>query len=301
MSDINKNNLIYRLMPTYMHPYISLIRLDRPIGFLLLFYPASFALAATNIPFIDLMNYLFLFLLGSIIMRSAGCIANDFFDIKFDKQVARTQDRALASSKISILRAFVIFLILMSMGLIVLIQFNSQSIIIGFLITPLVVLYPLAKRFFIFPQLILGLIYNWGIFIAWTSTGSNYPFKSILILYFSTVLWTIVYDTIYATQDEKDDRNLNLYSSTMIIKKQRPILLAIIGFIQFSLLIVFGFIMKLNILFFIIISSISLRYIYDIIYIWSDNSSKSGDFFKRNNYYGFLILLSIIIGNQLYV
>ena len=284
-----------------MHPYISLIRLDRPIGFLLLFYPASFALAATNIPLIDFMKYLFLFLLGSIIMRSAGCIANDFFDIKFDKQVARTQDRALASSKISILSAFVMFLIFMGMGLIVLIQFNLQSIFIGFLITPLVLLYPLAKRFFIFPQLILGLIYNWGIFIAWTASGSSYAFKSILILYLSTVLWTIVYDTIYATQDEKDDRSLKLYSSTMIIKKRRPLVLAIIGFIQFLLVLVFGFMMKLNIIFFIIIGSILIRYIYDILYVWSDNVSKSGDFFKRNNYYGFLILLSIIIGNQLYV
>ena len=284
-----------------MHPYISLIRLDRPIGFLLLFYPASFALAATDIQLLDFMKYLFLFLLGSIIMRSAGCIANDFFDIKFDKQVARTQDRALASSKISILSAFVMFLIFMGMGLIVLIQFNLQSIFIGFLITPLVLLYPLAKRFFIFPQLILGLIYNWGIFIAWTASGSSYSFKSILILYLSTVLWTIVYDTIYATQDEKDDRNLKLYSSTMIIKKRRPLVLAIIGFIQFLLVLVFGFMMKLNIIFFIIIGSILIRYIYDILYVWSDNASKSGDFFKRNNYYGFLILLSIIIGNQLYV
>ena len=288
-------------MPTYIHPYISLIRLDRPIGFLLLFYPASFALAATNIPFIDFMKYLFLFLIGSIIMRSAGCIVNDFFDIKFDKQVARTKDRALASSQISILSAFVLFFFLMGMGLIVLTQFNSQSIFIGFLISPLVLLYPLAKRFFIFPQLILGLIYNWGVFIAWIASGSGYSFKTILILYLSTVLWTIVYDTIYATQDENDDRKLNLYSSTMIIKKQRPIVLAIFGFIQFSLIIVFGLMIKLNIVFFIMISAISLRYIYDIIYIWSDNSSKSGDFFKRNNYYGFLILLSIIIGNQLYV
>ena len=284
-----------------MHPYISLIRLDRPIGFLLLFYPASFALAAANISFTDFMNYLFLFLLGSIIMRSAGCIANDFFDIKFDKQVARTQDRALASSKISILSAFVMFFILMGMGLIVLIQFNLQSIFIGFLITPLVLLYPLAKRFFIFPQLILGLIYNWGIFIAWTATGSGYSFKSILILYLSTVLWTIVYDTIYATQDEKDDRKLKLYSSTIVIKKRRPLVLATIGFIQFLLVLVFGFMMKLNIIFFIMISSILIRYIYDILYVWSDYASKSGDFFKRNNYYGFLILLSIIIGNQLYV
>ncbi len=189
----------------------------------------------------------------------------------------------------------------MGMGLIVLIQFNLQSIFIGFLITPLVLLYPLAKRFFIFPQLILGLIYNWGIFIAWTASGSSYSFKSILILYLSTVLWTIVYDTIYATQDEKDDRNLKLYSSTMIIKKRRPLVLAIIGFIQFLLVLVFGFMMKLNIIFFIMISSILIRYIYDILYVWSDNASKSGDFFKRNNYYGFLILLSIIIGNQLYV
>ena len=284
-----------------MHPHISLIRLDRPIGFLLLFYPASFALAATNIILIDFIKYLFLFMLGSIIMRSAGCIANDFFDIKFDEQVARTKDRALASSKISILSAFVMFLFLMGMGLIVLIQFNSQSIFIGFLITPLVLLYPLAKRFFIFPQLILGLIYNWGVFIAWTSTGSIYSFKTIFILYLSTVVWTIIYDTIYATQDENDDRRLKLYSSTMIIKSKRTTVLAILGLFQFLLLIFFGFLMKFNVVFFILVSSVLLIYTLDIIYVWSNNSSKSSDFFRRNNYYGFLMLLSIIIGNQLYV
>ena len=87
----------------------------------------------------------------------------------------------------------------------------------------------------------------------------------------------------------------------MIIKKRRPLVLATIGFIQFLLVLVFGFMMKLNFIFFIMISSILIRYIYDILYVWSDNTSKSGGFFKRNNYYGFLILLSIIIGNQLYV
>ena len=281
-----------------MHAYISLIRLDRPIGFLLLFYPASFALSATSIPFNTFIYYLLLFLLGSIIMRSAGCIANDFFDIKFDKQIARTQDRALASSKISFLSAFIMFLFLMCMGFILLIQFNFQSILIGVLITPLVLLYPLAKRFFIFPQLILGLIYNWGVFIAWTATGSIYPFKSFFILYLATVVWTFVYDTIYATQDENDDRNLKLYSSTMIIKSKRSIILAILSIFQFLLLLLFGFLMQFNFIFFIIVTSISLIYLYDILYIWSNNSNKSDDFFKRNNYYGFLVLLSIIIGSQ---
>lgn len=288
-------------MPTYIHPHISLIRLDRPIGFLLLFYPTGFALAATNISFNTFLHFLLLFLMGSIIMRSAGCIVNDFFDIKFDKQVKRTKDRALASSKISIISASIIFLVLISMGFALLIQFNLQSILIGILITPLVFLYPLAKRFFVFPQLILGLIYNWGVFIAWTSTGSIHSFKSILILYLATVIWTIVYDTIYATQDECDDQRLELYSSTLIIKSKRSIILAMLGFVQFLLLFLFGFLMKLNFVFFIMVPSIFLIYTYDIIYIWSNNSDKSGDFFKRNNYYGFLILLSIIIGNQLYV
>lgn len=288
-------------MPTYIHPFISLVRLDRPIGFMLLFYPSSFALAGINIPLDIFFYYLFLFMIGSITMRSAGCIINDYFDIKFDKQVARTKDRALASNKVSKISALILFLILMTTGLILLVQFNLESILIGVLITPLIFLYPLAKRFFIFPQLILGLIYNWGVFIAWTAVGSIHSFKSILVLYLSSVLWTIVYDTIYATQDEIDDIKLKLYSSTLFIKSQRSLVLSLISVIQFFLLIIYGLLMQFNFLYFVLIGSILIIYATDIRFVWSNISTRSGNFFRRNNYYGFLILTTIIIGSHLNV
>ena len=171
-----KNNIIFKLLPPFTHTYLSLIRLDKPIGFLLLFYPVSFVFASSgNIISNNVLILLLMFFLGSIIMRSAGCIVNDLIDTDIDKKVIRTKNRALASSKISIKNAIILLFTLLVIGFLILIQLNYEAIVLGIVITPLIVLYPLAKRLFILPQFILALPYNSGCFIGWAALGSTIP------------------------------------------------------------------------------------------------------------------------------
>jgi 4-hydroxybenzoate polyprenyl transferase len=274
------------------------MRLDRPIGFLLLFYPISFSLVSQSNYDYELLKYFILFFIGSVVMRSAGCIINDILDKKIDEKVKRTQSRPLASSKLTILKACVTLVILLLIGLLILINLNMPSIILGFLIIPLVILYPLAKRFFALPQLILAMTYNWGCMIGWVAISSPYNFNNIFILYLSLVIWTIVYDTIYAVQDEEEDRKMNLYSTAILFGSKKLLIINSLIIIQYFLLIVFGSKMDYGITFYAIIVLISLLNLGDINFLWKNEAKKSGLYFKRNNYYGFLILLSIIVGSQ---
>ena len=274
------------------------MRLDRPIGFLLLFYPISFSLVSQSNYDYELLKYFILFFIGSVVMRSAGCVINDILDKKIDKKVKRTQSRPLASSKLTILKACVTLVILLLIGLLILINLNMPSIILGFLIIPLVILYPLAKRFFALPQLILAMTYNWGCMIGWVAISSPYNFNNIFILYLSLVIWTIVYDTIYAVQDEEEDRKMNLYSTALLFGSKKLLILNTLIIIQYFLLIVFGYKMHYSIIFYVIVALISLLNLGDINFLWKNEARKSGLYFKRNNYYGFLILLSIIVGSQ---
>ena len=298
MNDINQDNLIFRLFPSFTHPYVILMRLDRPIGFLLLFYPVSFSLISIGDLNINIIKYLILFFIGSVIMRSAGCIFNDIFDKDIDKKVSRTKFRPIASSKVSIKHACLLLFILLIIGFYILLNLNFESIILGICIFPLLVLYPLAKRYFFFPQLILAITYNWGCFIGWTTINSPYSFYTILILYLSLTLWTIIYDTVYATQDEKDDIQMNLYSSSILFGSNKLYILNILLILQYLLLILFGKQIGYNFIFYLIILIIFTLNLLDINFKWSNKSENSISYFKRNNYYGFLILLSIIIGNQ---
>ena len=274
------------------------MRLDRPIGFLLLFYPISFSLVSQSNYDYELLKYFILFFIGSVVMRSAGCVINDILDKKIDKKVKRTQSRPLASSKLTILKACVTLVILLLIGLLILINLNMPSIVLGFLIIPLVILYPLAKRFFALPQLILAMTYNWGCMIGWVAISSPYNFNNIFILYLSLVIWTIVYDTIYAVQDEEEDRKMNLYSTALLFGSKKLLILNALIITQYFLLMVFGYKMHYSIIFYLIVALISLLNLGDINFLWKNEAQKSGLYFKRNNYYGFLILLSIIIGTQ---
>ena len=298
MNDIKQDNLIFKIFPSFTHPYISLMRLDRPVGFLLLFYPISFSLVSQSNYDYELLKYFILFFIGSVVMRSAGCIINDILDKKIDEKVKRTQSRPLASSKLSILKACVTLVILLLIGLLILINLNIPSIVLCLIIIPLVVLYPLAKKFFALPQLILAMTYNWGCMIGWVTISSPYNFKNIFILYLSLIFWTIVYDTIYAVQDEEEDRKINLYSSAVLFGSRKLLILNALIIAQYFLLIVFGYKMDYGLIFYVIVIFIYLLNLGDINFLWKNEARKSGSYFKRNNYYGFLILLSIIFGTQ---
>lgn len=274
------------------------MRLDRPIGYILLFYPICFSIFAFSDLNLKIVSLLIIFLIGSIVMRSAGCIINDLLDRDIDNKVRRTQNRPLVSNSLSIKNSIILLIVLLSIGLIVLTQLNLPSIILALVIVPLVFLYPLAKRYFFLPQFVLAFTYNWGCFIGWSSLESPSRFKEISILFLSLVLWTIIYDTVYATQDEDDDRKLSLKSSALLFGKYKLVILNFLIILMYSLLMLFGKNLGFNFLFFIFLTLQLILNLMDLNYIWKNDSLRSGFYFNRNNYYGIFLLLSIIIGSQ---
>jgi len=201
--------------------FIELTRLDKPIGFMLLFWPCSWGLAYAFYFDQDLKKNLFfllLFFLGSILMRSAGCIVNDIIDKDFDKKVERTKNRPLASDKISVKKSLLITLMLCSIAFLILIQFNKITIILGLASMMLAFSYPYMKRITYWPQLFLGLTFNWGIIMAWTSVNNLISFE-ILLLYISAIFWTLGYDTIYGAQDIAEDEIIGVKSTSIKFKE----------------------------------------------------------------------------------
>ena len=298
MNDIRQDNLIFKIFPIFTHPYILIMRLDRPIGYILLFYPICFSIFAFSDLNLKIVSLLIIFLIGSLVMRSAGCIINDLLDRDIDNKVRRTQNRPLVSNSLSIKNSIILLIVLLSIGLIVLIQLNLPSIILALVIVPLVFLYPLAKRYFFLPQFVLAFTYNWGCFIGWSSLESPSSFTEISILFLSLVLWTIIYDTVYATQDEEDDRKLSLKSSALLFGKYKLVILNFLIILMYSLLMLFGKNLGFNFLFFIFLTLQLILNLMDLNYIWKNDSLRSGFYFNRNNYYGIFLLLSIIIGSQ---
>lgn len=274
------------------------MRLDRPIGFILLFYPICFSIVAFSDLNLKIVTLLIIFFIGSIVMRSAGCIINDLLDRDIDNKVHRTQTRPLVSNALSIKNSIISLFVLLSIGLFVLLQLNLPSIILALVIVPLVFLYPLAKRYFFLPQFVLAFTYNWGCLIGWSSLESPSRFTEILLLFFSLVLWTITYDTVYATQDEDDDKKLSLNSSALLFGKHKMVILNFLIVLMYSLLMLFGKNLGFNFLFFIFLTLQLILNLTDLNYIWKNDPLKSGSYFKRNNYYGIFLLLSIIIGSH---
>ncbi|KAH8311464.1 hypothetical protein KR044_006480, partial [Drosophila immigrans] len=197
-------------------PYAQLMRIDRPIGTYLLFWPCgwSIALSAEAGCWPDL-TMLGLFATGALIMRGAGCTINDLWDRDIDAKVERTRNRPLASGQISQFDAIVFLSAQLSLGLLVLVQLNWQSILLGASSLGLVVTYPLMKRVTYWPQLVLGMCFNWGALLGWCATQGSVNLDACLPLYLSGVCWTIVYDTIYAHQDKLDDLQIGVKSTAL--------------------------------------------------------------------------------------
>ena len=276
--------------------FIKLSRLNKPIGFMLLFWPCSWGLAFaysvnqnTNL----FLFYLILFLLGSILMRSAGCIFNDIVDKDFDKKVNRTKKRPIAAGKISVGQSFSYVIILCLIAFLILIQFNFLTIMLGMSSMLLAFSYPFMKRITYWPQLFLGITFNWGIIMAWSAINNNLT-SEIMILYIAAIFWTLGYDTIYGAQDMSDDEIIGLKSTA--IKFKNNIKLFITTSYIFSVVLLFycfKSIIGWNLFtLFLILFTASL--IYQIIYFNSKNKLNYLKLFKSNNYSGLLLFLSLL-------
>ena len=209
--------------------FIELTRLKKPIGFMLLFWPCAWGLTlaydfSNNLN--DYFFYLILFFLGSVLMRSAGCIINDVLDKDFDKNVARTKNRPIASEKISIRLGLTYALFLCFLALIVLLNFNTLTIILALGSMPLAFSYPLMKRYTYWPQLFLGITFNYGLILGWVCIKNQIDIIPI-IFYFGAIFWTLGFDTIYGYQDLKDDEIIGIKSTSIKFKKNPKLFLTI--------------------------------------------------------------------------
>ena len=282
--------------------FIDLTRLQKPIGFMLLFWPCAWGLTLAYDFSISLYNYFFyliLFFLGSVLMRSAGCIVNDILDREFDAKVYRTKNRPIASGKISIRLAVIYALLLCFMALLVLINFNFFTIILALVSMPLAFTYPLMKRFTYWPQLFLGVTFNYGLILGWTAIKGEIDIIPI-IFYIGAIFWTLGYDTIYGYQDIKDDEIIGLKSTSIKFKSNPKKFLFVSYSSLFILFLIGGTLMEFN-YFYYLLSIIPLFHLFFFqmrIFNLNDPSSCLKAF-KSNNLFGLIILLNILIVKNL--
>jgi 4-hydroxybenzoate polyprenyltransferase len=279
--------------------FFELTRLKKPIGYMLLFWPCAWGLTIAY----DFSNnlelyffYLILFFLGSVLMRSAGCIINDITDKEIDKKVSRTKNRPIASGDVSITLGLIYSAVLCLIALLVLINFNKLTIILALCSMPLAFTYPLMKRFTYWPQLFLGVTFNYGLILGWTSVQNEISFLPI-ILYFGAIFWTLGYDTIYGYQDIKDDEIIGVKSTSIIFKKNPKLFLFLCYLIFYMSLFLIGVKMSYSVFYFIFSIIIFLQLM--MFQIKPLNISKPEEClkkFKSNNFLGFLVFLNILIG-----
>lgn len=238
VADAPSGNWVYRVLPRALWPHAQLARWDRPIGWQLLMWPcfwsaalaANVASSATNIDTVWspqlLLWHLFLFMAGAIAMRGAGCTWNDLVDYKIDAKVARTRSRPLPSGRITRFAATVFLVVQALVGLLVLVQFNGFSILLGIASLGVVAIYPFAKRFTDWPQFFLGLAFSWGALMGWAAVFAELALPPLL-LYIGAIAWTIGYDTIYAHQDKEDDALVGVRSTARLFAENTKIWLVL--------------------------------------------------------------------------
>ena len=282
--------------------FVELIRLKKPIGFMLLFWPCSWGLTLAY-DFTKSLNsyfyYLILFFLGSVLMRSAGCIVNDILDKKFDSKVFRTKNRPIASDKISIKLAIFYAAFLCFLALLVLLNFNLFTIILALGSMPLAFTYPLMKRITYWPQLFLGITFNYGLILGWTSINSQIDIVPILY-YIGAIFWTLGYDTVYGYQDIKDDEIIGLKSTSIKFKGNAKNFLFICYSILLILFIIGGYFMRFHYSYYLLmIAPLFHLFFYQIKIFDLKNSSSCLKAFKSNNFFGLIVFLIIIIVKNL--
>tara|TARA_Y100000590_G_scaffold418073_1_gene518407 strand:+ start:13 stop:888 length:876 start_codon:yes stop_codon:yes gene_type:complete len=278
--------------------FIQLTRLNKPIGYMLLFWPCLWGLTIAY-DFKNNLNlfifYSILFFLGSVLMRSAGCIVNDVVDKNFDKKVKRTKNRPIASGKVSIFLAIIYCLTLCGLAFLVLINFNKLTIIIAILSMPLAFTYPLMKRFTYWPQLFLGITFNYGLLLGWISIQENISLTPI-VFYIGAIFWTLGYDTIYGYQDIKDDEIIGVKSTSIKFKNNSKVFISFCYFVFISSLVITGLHMNFeNNYFLLLMLPIAHLFIFQINKLKINNPNSCHLKFKSNNFLGLIIFIIILV------
>ncbi|MDC3171443.1 4-hydroxybenzoate octaprenyltransferase [Pelagibacteraceae bacterium] len=276
--------------------YILLMRLNSPIGSMLLLYPCLWGLISASSSIEEIRQNIFLFIifiLGAFIMRSAGCVINDIFDRNIDIQVDRTKSRPLADKSISLHESVVIFITLSSIGLCILLSLNTLSIKVGLLSFILLIIYPLTKRITYWPQLFLALTFNIGVLIGYAAITNILPFE-IYFLYAAGIFWTLGYDTIYAYQDIDDDISIGVKSTAILFKNSAKYWISSFYILMSSNLLIFGLLSSQEMIYFLLLILILSHQLFQIYKLDIKRPEVCLAIFKSNKYLGLLVCLVLL-------
>ena len=276
--------------------YILLMRLNSPIGSMLLLYPCLWGLISASSSIEEILQNIFLFIifiLGAFIMRSAGCVINDIFDRNIDIQVDRTKSRPLADKSISLHESIVIFITLSSIGLCILLSLNTLSIKVGLLSFILLIIYPLTKRITYWPQLFLALTFNIGVLIGYAAITNILPFE-IYFLYAAGIFWTLGYDTIYAYQDIDDDISIGVKSTAILFKDSAKYWISSFYILMTSNLLIFGLLSSQEMIYFLLLILILSHQLFQIYKLDIKRPEVCLAIFKSNKYLGLLVCLVLL-------
>ena len=274
----------------YLHSIIALMRLNKPVGIYLLWFPTAWALALAYKHNPDWNIYL-LFILGTIVMRSAGCVINDIADRKWDRFVTRTQDRPLANQTLSLQAAMICFLMLMILAIIILLQLPKNCFYGAIPAALLTLIYPFCKRFFATPQLILGFAFASSIPMVALASHSIWT-SSWSLLLFITICWVLVYDTQYALVDLQDDKHVGILSSARFFEKHINLFIHSLQLLTHSLWLVFAKLSHQSSLFYM---GWCLAFGFGIRQSFLMKHNKPFQAFKNNVWYGLWMWLTLVL------
>lgn len=300
VADAQKGNWVDHLAPPVTRPYLRMARLDRPIGFWLLFWPCAFSvgLAAVARPpaGFDFLAIV-LFLIGAIVMRGAGCTFNDIVDRDIDMKVARTRSRPIPSGQVSVRQAIAFLVLQALIGLGVLLQFNTHTVWLGIASLALVAIYPFMKRITWWPQLFLGLAFSWGALMGWSSQFGAL-FMPAVWLYLGSILWVIGYDTLYALQDIEDDAMVGVKSTARLFGANVRPIVALFYLGAFMLWTYAGIAAGAGVLFLVALALPAAILIWQLLTLDAADPTNCLNRFKANHYVGLALTLAFWIEYQ---
>ncbi|MDO8290007.1 MAG: 4-hydroxybenzoate octaprenyltransferase [Parvibaculum sp.] len=294
IADAAPTNWVDRHAPQFARPYLKLARADRPIGTWLLLWPClwSIALAANDLSVIWLM---LLFAVGAVVMRGAGCTFNDIVDRDFDAQVERTKGRPLPSGAVTVTQAFVFLVAQLLAGLGILLSLNGTAIALGFASVLLIAVYPFMKRITYWPQIVLGLVFNWGALMGYAAVRGPLDWPPIL-LYAGAIFWTIGYDTIYAHQDKDDDALIGVKSSALKLGDKTGA--ALWGFYaaMIAALLSVGYMSHMGFLYYAGVAAAAAHLVWQIRSLDIGDEEKCLRLFRSNREFGLIVFVAIVTG-----
>ncbi|SFN20761.1 4-hydroxybenzoate polyprenyltransferase [Izhakiella capsodis] len=272
--------------------YCRLMRIDKPIGTLLLLWPTGWALwlSGQSLP---PLKVLVVFVLGVFVMRAAGCVINDFADRHIDGHVKRTRERPLASGAISVKEAKILFVALVITAFVLVLTMNSLTICLSFGGLALASLYPFMKRYTHLPQVVLGAAFGWAIPMAWAAVSDTLPLVCWL-LFFANICWTVAYDTLYAMVDRDDDLKIGVKSTAILFGRYDKLVVGLLQIAALLLLIVVGVKMQLNAFYYAGLLFAAALFIYQQITIVGRDRQACFQSFLNNNYVGLVIFAGIV-------